>query len=139
MRPGPADLELTEGGNLVGRDPRQMGNAGLEAAGFESMGPAQAVRGAASRLLRRLGQRNPVLRCYQLPRMALLDGQQSLSAAAQRPPRRFRPKMQQWPSLACRVCRRSTCHAFNVQVRLGEPTGERTKRTAELKASVSFG
>ena len=34
----------TEGGNLVGRDPRQMGRIGLEAAGFESMTPMAAIR-----------------------------------------------------------------------------------------------
>jgi hypothetical protein len=31
----------TEGGNLVGRDPRQMGRIGLEAAGFEPSSPTE--------------------------------------------------------------------------------------------------
>ena len=34
----------TEGGNLVGRDPRQMGRIGLEAAGFEAMTPMEVIR-----------------------------------------------------------------------------------------------
>ena len=34
----------TEDGNLVGRDPRQMGRAGLEAAGFEAMTPMEVIR-----------------------------------------------------------------------------------------------
>jgi hypothetical protein len=34
----------TEGGNLIGRDPRQMAKAGLEAAGFEPMTPMMAIR-----------------------------------------------------------------------------------------------
>jgi hypothetical protein len=34
----------TEGGNLVGRDPRQMGRAGLEASGFEPMKLMEAIR-----------------------------------------------------------------------------------------------
>jgi hypothetical protein len=33
-----------EGGNLVGRDPRRMGKAGLEAAGFEPLTPMAVVR-----------------------------------------------------------------------------------------------
>ena len=34
----------TEGGNLVGRDPRQMGRIGLEAAGFEPSSPMEVLR-----------------------------------------------------------------------------------------------
>jgi len=34
----------TEGGNLVGRDPRQMGRAVLEAAGFEPSSPMEVIR-----------------------------------------------------------------------------------------------
>jgi hypothetical protein len=34
----------TEGGNFVGRDPRQMGRAGLEAAGFDRMSPIEVIR-----------------------------------------------------------------------------------------------
>jgi hypothetical protein len=34
----------TEGGNLIGRDPRQMGRAGLEAAGLEPVAPMEAIR-----------------------------------------------------------------------------------------------
>jgi hypothetical protein len=34
----------TAGGNLVGRDPRQMGRAGLEAGGFEPMTPMEVIR-----------------------------------------------------------------------------------------------
>ena len=34
----------TEGGNFVGRDPRQMGRAALQAAGFEPMTPTEAIR-----------------------------------------------------------------------------------------------
>jgi hypothetical protein len=34
----------TEGGNLVGRDPRQMGRIGLEAAGFEPSSPTEVIR-----------------------------------------------------------------------------------------------
>jgi hypothetical protein len=34
----------TEGGNLVGRDPRQMGSAVLSAAGFEPMTPMEVIR-----------------------------------------------------------------------------------------------
>ena len=34
----------TEGGNLVGRDPRQMGRLGLEAAGFEPSSPMEVLR-----------------------------------------------------------------------------------------------
>ena len=34
----------TEGGNLVGRDPRQMGRIGLEAAGFEPSSPMEVFR-----------------------------------------------------------------------------------------------
>jgi hypothetical protein len=33
-----------EGGNFVGRDPRQMGRIGLEAAGFEPMAPMAVIR-----------------------------------------------------------------------------------------------
>ena len=34
----------TEGGNLVGRDPRKMGSSGLMAAGFEPMTPMEVIR-----------------------------------------------------------------------------------------------
>jgi len=34
----------TEGGNSVGRDPRQMGRIGLEAAGFEPCSPMEVFR-----------------------------------------------------------------------------------------------
>ena len=34
----------TEGGNFVGRDPRQMGRIGLEAVGFEPSSPMEAIR-----------------------------------------------------------------------------------------------
>ena len=34
----------TEGGNLVGRDPRRMGRAALGAAGFKPMAPMAAIR-----------------------------------------------------------------------------------------------
>lgn len=34
----------TEGGNLVGRDPRRMGCSGLTAAGFEPMTPIEVIR-----------------------------------------------------------------------------------------------
>src|SRR6516225_1010929 len=34
----------TEGGNLVGRDPRKMGSSGLMAAGFEAMTPMEVIR-----------------------------------------------------------------------------------------------
>jgi hypothetical protein len=34
----------TEGGNLVGRDPRQMGRNGLESAGLEAMTPMEVIR-----------------------------------------------------------------------------------------------
>jgi hypothetical protein len=34
----------TEGGNLVGRDPLQMGRIGLEAAGFEPSSPMEVIR-----------------------------------------------------------------------------------------------
>src|SRR5215469_16154353 len=34
----------TEDGNLVGRDPRQMGRIGLEAAGFEPSSPMAVIR-----------------------------------------------------------------------------------------------
>jgi hypothetical protein len=34
----------TEGGNLVGRDPRQMGRIELEAAGFERASPMELIR-----------------------------------------------------------------------------------------------
>ena len=36
--------ESSQGGNLVGRDPRKIGRAGLESAGFKPMSPMAAIR-----------------------------------------------------------------------------------------------